>query len=444
MEQGESVAGYICRYLGANGHCINHKYFDLLKSLYLSKPYTSLRALTKIQQLVGDISQLDSKFWLKRPAVYSRCLDGWVPLNIYDVRFCPQCLREKGFHFALWEFSLVYACPIHETALLESCTACGNKFHWAKIAPAWLCPCGEPINAMQPAPAKSGRVALARLLAYAEDVVLLESMEFKLPPIHHHTYKVIDLYKMLEWGSELARKLSPTKNYARRYPFDRYNRIIVPLPTVAWVAKLIFSPSIALDKTVTRAIKRHFNVEDSLLESFCVDDEIVVAIEFIVQNPKEFLARKLNDSLDLCLKKYRYPLPLGFDVFFNPRLTDEEFKDCLNNFSEWWIRFSKPMVTLNSKDHDVLYRSLDSSNYKINVDLLIFQILKVFLKASWQKIDVRSFYALTDWWRIPDELRKPKPPEETLYQIGVYLKSISHTELIIAHSLLMNGQDKFA
>jgi TniQ len=436
MEQSESMAGYICRYLGVNGNRIQHKYYHLLKTIYCARPDAALNAVKKIQTFVGDVSQLDNKCWSNRRFFHSGCLENWVSPNFYSVRICPQCLREKGFHFALWEFSLVYACPMHETALLETCTACGTKFEWAKIAPHWHCLCGADIKTMQPMPAKSGCIALAKIFALAQDAIQTDGEK--------SINKIIGLYKKLEWGSELAQKLSPTKNYVGRHRGDRYNRIIVPLPTVAWVAKLIFRSPADLDKSVTRAIKRHFKLDGSLLESFCVDDILAEAIEFLVKNPNEYLARKLYDSFERCLRKYQYPLPLEFVVLFNPKLTDEKLKDCLKHFSAWWKKFSMPISSLDIKDHEQLYRSLDSSNYKINVDTLIFEILKVLLNASWQKIDEKEFYALTDWWRIPDELRKPEPPEQTLYLIGVYLKSISHTELIIAHSLLMNGQDKFA
>jgi hypothetical protein len=135
-------------------------------------------------------------------------------------------------------------------------------------------------------------------------------------------------------------------------------------------------------------------------------------------------------------------LPLEFVVLFNPKLTDENFKNSLIHFSRWWGKFSKPIASLEGKEHDALYRRLDSKNYKINVDLLIFQILKVLFNASCQMTEGKEFNPLVEWWKIPDKLRKPNPPEQALYQIGVYLKSISQTELIIAHSLLMYGQER--
>jgi TniQ len=434
MEQGESVAGYMCRYLGANGHRIQRKYYDLMEAMYRASPGTALKAKKKIQELVGDISQLDNKYWLNHPTGYSSCLENWVPLNIAVVRICPQCLQENGFHSALWEFSLVYACPAHETALLEACTACGNKFEWAKIAPNWHCVCGEDIKAMQPKPAKSGCIALARILALAQDAIQTDGVKGR--------HQIISIYKRLEWGCKLANKLSPSKNYVRKYPFNRQDSIIVSLPTVAWVAKLFIKSQAELDKSVTRAIKRHFKVENSLLESFYVGDVMAEAIEFIVKNPEEYLASKIYESIERCLKKYHHPLPLEFVVLFNPKLTDENFKNSLIHFSRWWGKFSKPIASLEGKEHDALYRRLDSKNYKINVDLLIFQILKVLFNASCQMTEGKEFNPLVEWWKIPDKLRKPNPPEQALYQIGVYLKSISQTELIIAHSLLMYGQER--
>jgi TniQ len=230
MESGESVAGYMYRYLGANGHRITRKYYDLMEALYRASPDTALKAKKKIQELVGEISQLDNICWLNRPVYYSSYSHIWMPLNIDVVRICPQCLQDDGIHFTLWEFALVYACPVHETALLEACTVCGNKFEWTKITPNWHCLCGENIKAMQPMPAKSGCLVLAKILAIAEDAIQTGGVNGR--------HKIISLYKKLEWGCELAKKLSPTKNYDRKYPYDRQDSIIASLPTVAWVAKL--------------------------------------------------------------------------------------------------------------------------------------------------------------------------------------------------------------
>ena len=422
--EGESVAGYVCRYLGANGHRIQRSHFDLLVALYCGRPDTALKANHKIKELVGDISQTDNVCWLNHGYIKTSYLSIWLPLQLDVVRICPQCIKEMGYHSVLWEFSLAQACPLHETALLEACTACSAEFEWMKIAPDWHCLCGADIKAMQPSSAKSGCIALAMVLAMLQKDIQAEGVKSR--------NNVISIYKSLEWGYELARIFSPNKSPTVNYLYNRRRSLTTELSKIAWVAKLFVNSLAEMDKSITRAIKRHFKGGNSLLESFCVDDVMAEAIEFIVKNPDEYLAKKIFDSFNRCLKKYCYPLPLEFIILFNPRLTDEKFKDCLKNFSTWWENFSKPMATLDGPEHDAMYSGLESKGYRINVDLLIFQMLKVFLNASCQTPKGNAFYPLVDWWKIPDELRRPDPPEQALYQIGAYLKTIPQTELIIA------------
>jgi TniQ len=67
-------------------------------------------------------------------------------LNLSRPRFCPQCLREKGFLEAHWDLALMVACPVHRCSLVSSCPQCGRRLRrWFRRG-LLECECGGDLS----------------------------------------------------------------------------------------------------------------------------------------------------------------------------------------------------------------------------------------------------------------------------------------------------------
>ena len=66
------------------------------------------------------------------------------PLRLKYPAFCPLCVSETGYIDAFWDLSAAVACPIHGSAVLTSCPACGRRITWER--PGLLtCSCGSSL-----------------------------------------------------------------------------------------------------------------------------------------------------------------------------------------------------------------------------------------------------------------------------------------------------------
>jgi DNA-binding XRE family transcriptional regulator len=62
-----------------------------------------------------------------------------------ELRYCPECISEKGYYSLLWRFNFITHCSEHECALTTGCQKCGNAIPF--LAPPYAigkCPsCGS-------------------------------------------------------------------------------------------------------------------------------------------------------------------------------------------------------------------------------------------------------------------------------------------------------------
>lgn len=80
-------------------------------------------------------------------------------LNYGSPRLCPVCLRERPIWWAVWDLSLVTACPIHQCLLFDRCPACGRKLAWQRLA-VHRCRCGLDFRDVAPEPSNKELVAI--------------------------------------------------------------------------------------------------------------------------------------------------------------------------------------------------------------------------------------------------------------------------------------------
>ena len=84
-----------------------------LNALYRGMPKKSVEAaFENIQSLLVEKVKLDANKWLGRPNVaVGNHHYAWPILSFKSVCFCPSCLTENGYHFALWELPVPRQLP---------------------------------------------------------------------------------------------------------------------------------------------------------------------------------------------------------------------------------------------------------------------------------------------------------------------------------------------
>jgi hypothetical protein len=197
-QQGESLAGYCCRYLASNGYAMSAPLLAQLAQLYRDKTESVVNHLDTLQAILADKILIDREFWLEHPVITRKHEKIGHDLRINHVYFCPLCLQEKKFHFAFWELPLADACPEHQCKLLPGCPACDEAFTWTRILPGWLCPCKTPIKTMPTHYAALEAMTLARIIANARDVALPENFGTRFIDTTSGQYELGEIYDLLD------------------------------------------------------------------------------------------------------------------------------------------------------------------------------------------------------------------------------------------------------
>ncbi|RZT91733.1 TniQ protein [Advenella incenata] len=149
LKPDESGNGYALRMTEANGI----QFSQLARSMAsLGHRYLPNEAAGKIAYLFGgnpiDVGKAIPKTYREKGHVFTVFKD-CILTRPYHVRkswiqVCPLCLLEAGFAQAVWELSLVTACPRHCIRLLDHCPKCFRKLTWRR--PNLLeCNCGKSL-----------------------------------------------------------------------------------------------------------------------------------------------------------------------------------------------------------------------------------------------------------------------------------------------------------
>lgn len=155
-QPGESVAGYVYRLCDANGHSVPGAVRSSLTTLYgRNSQEDKRRAASEIHKLTGPVPESDWPHW-QDP-------HGWRKQSSSSMRICSVCLREHGFHKALWELPLVNACPYHRIKLQDHCD-CGKALTWRGLTADWRCTCCASIKHLGVERADKGSLILSRVV----------------------------------------------------------------------------------------------------------------------------------------------------------------------------------------------------------------------------------------------------------------------------------------
>lgn len=154
---GESLPGYLWRFLNRNGH------------EYLHTPF----AMTMLQRQTGMRQDLIGFFGVDRlapmyeaEAEQMRLLKhfergAWL-VNSHACRPCPACLRTTGAFMARQLLPLVSVCLEHGCWLIHRCPTCYGSLPWRHIKLNWTCRCGAALAAAATPQALAWVTRLAR------------------------------------------------------------------------------------------------------------------------------------------------------------------------------------------------------------------------------------------------------------------------------------------
>ena len=169
-QPGESLAGFVSRHFGTNGHWMPEALHHAITTLYRSESAVRREeAWALIRRLTGQDSTEDRRLWLDQrfslpEAGPKRKGRSWQRAILSPIRVCPRCLAEQGVHLALWELPLVSICPLHDCLLLQHCQ-CGRGLTWPSMGPDWTCRCGQSLTTLVSPPASPALGRLTRLVA---------------------------------------------------------------------------------------------------------------------------------------------------------------------------------------------------------------------------------------------------------------------------------------
>lgn len=441
MEVGESLAGYIRRFLGANGHRITKDIYFALRTLYRGTQRSAVTAFETLQSMIGDSVILDRSWWLERPPLegyYGGYPPAWLQFHLNPPSFCPACLKENGFHFALWELPLMKACPLHQCELIRACTTCLSSFSWHTWSSAWLCSCGVSIESMPLAPPKPGALNIAQVLANSSDLILPFHFQKHFVNSERGQYRLNEIYEGLGWGKALRRlfKRGAPRSKSNNLPPQKGSP---PHKCEFWECKLLTDTIEQLISRLIRAKKKRFK-RKQLLHFALPSEGLVQAQKFVLNSGPGVLQMKIRTTLNLYLADYSLDLRSSLFIWFYENKQSERRTAYMRDFAIWWASLARRIKDIDpAMQHDILTTPPQSEARRLLAEVMVVSILNRLLDASSQHIHVENFSELINEWRIPPVLRDVSDSDELFRRIGLHLLAGSEGEIMFVHDLLLRS-----
>lgn len=157
---GESLAGFVLRVAQRNGYTTESQ---LLTSLQHRRQPAFDELCERLSLSDTERSRLLGALPRRWGADTTGAGFSARDFNHESVRWCPQCLDEKGFLDGRWDLKLVCACVHHSIWLHESCGRCGRRQTRATVI-AGHCECGSSLADCSSSPAPPQVVDLTQAL----------------------------------------------------------------------------------------------------------------------------------------------------------------------------------------------------------------------------------------------------------------------------------------
>lgn len=141
---GESILGYIYRYMSANGHVMRqNEYYQIAKKILTTNSISQFETNFEIlSRTISDDILLDPIFWRDYKYLNFGISERLMNFTATNVWYCPRCLSEDEYHRSTWQIFGIRSCPYHEILLTRFCPECKKALAWASLLPNWRCRCG--------------------------------------------------------------------------------------------------------------------------------------------------------------------------------------------------------------------------------------------------------------------------------------------------------------
>lgn len=184
----EALTSYVRRLAEANGiesgtdltHTCFSDYPQAIRHLndFPIRPLKGLQTAaicSEAQIQAMTFSHLGEKFGRTfSPNACYRFLHGSIALT---ERYCPFCLKERGYGSLLWRFRSLKGCSEHRCSILDRCGQCGSllqDFPYPQLARVSICPrCGKDLGECQARPLDSADQEEA--ISFSRDLAFLLS-----------------------------------------------------------------------------------------------------------------------------------------------------------------------------------------------------------------------------------------------------------------------------
>lgn len=174
-EKDESLAGYIIRLTESNYYPSPNWIFHLSslnkRGIYPNVFYPNKDDFQKLS-LLSEIEEetLWSMAWTSNQQGHNtktntvKIFGVLVPIKTLSIRkakLCVVCLRSAPYCRAIWDLSLISACPLHHCLLINSCPQCSKEIKWLR-AKVSICECGFDWRNYKPEKLSGEKVYLSK------------------------------------------------------------------------------------------------------------------------------------------------------------------------------------------------------------------------------------------------------------------------------------------
>lgn len=417
-KSGESLWGYVYRLHSANGHFVPRKIQSALRVLYELKDRRTVMAAYALLRSCLPASELDRHWWLenriaswwKGPATRN-----WIGMRWDHMRICPHCVKDDGFHHALWELPLVHACPAHGCWLVCRCPSCGNPLTWRLLCSKGRCKCGRRYSAMQADAAPEAMIELAQFIGSAVDIQraerdILSTLRPWGPIGLQGSYQVVQQLHGLRKSivDNILRRPS------RTWPIPAgYGTTKARTAPHAWEGRQLCRWPEDFQMTLLRLARRRWRRSTRTLIVLGPNSKVFKLIEHIgARCPDGWLDDPIRAALAELISRYRLPV-LGTRrlVLFNPMLSDLERRQRIRAFAHWWSEVIDT-APIEAPSPVSSRRTLGHPTYDAERERLALALTTELMEHALRGTTAARFHEMVNTWPGPMPRMADCTPEE--------------------------------